>query len=184
MKLIIVGNFGSGKSTLVQQLMKIKSRVERLSVAVDVRDWLVRDKDKRNMVLNVWDFSGESESRRGCSPQSRCGMWRCVCAVLTNLYFSTDSQGWEVYNSSHPHFMTSRALYLVVYDLSKGAPEVDAIKPWLFNIKVSFRTMLSWCVGRRATMQQRLLSMLSHGGGNKWTPVTISHDLAETAQAL
>ncbi|XP_039617045.1 leucine-rich repeat serine/threonine-protein kinase 2 isoform X2 [Polypterus senegalus] len=103
MKLMLVGNTGSGKTTLLHRLMKLKrlrSRSERTTVGIDVKDWKIQDKGKTNIVLNVWDFSGREE-----------------------------------FYSSHPHFMTQRALYLVVYDVSKGVTEVDAIKPWLFNIK-------------------------------------------------
>ncbi|TRY85867.1 hypothetical protein DNTS_011896 [Danionella cerebrum] len=100
MKLLVVGSESSGKSSLIQQLMRTRRAPESRSELLQVRDWPIRGKDKRNMLLNVWELSGGEE----CS-------------------------------GFHPHFMSSRALYLVLYDLSKGAGEIDAIKPWLFHIK-------------------------------------------------
>lgn len=100
MKLMVLGGSGSGKSSLIQQLMRLRRSQWRSDPGVSIRDWPVKSKDKRNMMLNVWEFSGGEE-----------------CSGI------------------HPHFMSSRAVYLVLYDLSKGASEIHAIKPWLFNIK-------------------------------------------------
>ncbi|XP_040834818.1 leucine-rich repeat serine/threonine-protein kinase 2 isoform X1 [Ochotona curzoniae] len=105
MKLMIVGNTGSGKTTLLQQLMRAK----RADVGMQGATVGIDVKD--------WHIQIRGRGRRD---------------LVLNVW---DFAGREEFYSTHPHFMTQRALYLAVYDLSKGQAEVDAMKPWLFNIK-------------------------------------------------
>ncbi|XP_077871012.1 leucine-rich repeat serine/threonine-protein kinase 2 isoform X3 [Ictidomys tridecemlineatus] len=105
MKLMIVGNTGSGKTTLLQQLMKIKKS----------------DLEMQGPTVGI-DVKDWPILIRGKKKKD----------LILNVW---DFAGREEFYSTHPHFMTQRALYLAVYDLSKGQAEVDAMKPWLFNIK-------------------------------------------------
>ncbi|XP_010613731.1 leucine-rich repeat serine/threonine-protein kinase 2 isoform X1 [Fukomys damarensis] len=105
MKLMIVGNTGSGKTTLLQQLLKAKKSDLGMQGATVGID--VRD----------WPIPIKGKGKKD---------------LVLNVW---DFAGREEFYSTHPHFMTQRALYLAVYDLSKGQAEVDAMKPWLFNIK-------------------------------------------------
>uniref|UniRef100_A0A8D1HAD1 non-specific serine/threonine protein kinase n=1 Tax=Sus scrofa TaxID=9823 RepID=A0A8D1HAD1_PIG len=105
MKLMIVGNTGSGKTTLLQQLMRIKKSDLGMQGAT--------------VGIDVKDWPIQIRGKRKKD-------------LILNVW---DFAGREEFYSTHPHFMTQRALYLAVYDLSKGQAEVDAMKPWLFNIK-------------------------------------------------
>uniref|UniRef100_UPI00398F3D60 leucine-rich repeat serine/threonine-protein kinase 2 isoform X2 n=1 Tax=Pristiophorus japonicus TaxID=55135 RepID=UPI00398F3D60 len=107
MKLIIVGNAGSGKTTLLQQLMKCK----RTNFGPE----------KATIGIDVKEWSVHVKENKGKRKEYMLNVW--------------DFAGQEEFYSTHPHFMSSRALYLVVYDLRKGTGEIDAIKHWLFNIK-------------------------------------------------
>ncbi|XP_068786872.1 leucine-rich repeat serine/threonine-protein kinase 2 isoform X6 [Struthio camelus] len=110
MKLMIVGNTGSGKTTLLQQLMKCK------------RTELGSPKATVGIDVKDWIIQGKGKMKK---------------ELILNVW---DFAGQEEFYSTHPHFMTQRALYLAVYDLSKGEAEVDAMKPWLFNIKARAST--------------------------------------------
>lgn len=134
MKLVVVGSPCSGKSSLIHQLMRLKRsqwRSDQHGIGVSVRDWTIKNKDKRNMLLNVWEFSGKHL-------HNTYQIWKNQISIGNDRLFSfCCCAGGEECSGFHPHFMSSRALYLVLYDLSKGPSEIDTIKPWLFNIKVS-----------------------------------------------
>ncbi|KAK7816992.1 hypothetical protein U0070_014335 [Myodes glareolus] len=96
MKLMIVGNTGSGKTTLLQQLMKMKKSDLGMQSATVGID--VRD----------WPIQIRGKRKKD---------------LVLNVW---DFAGREEFYSTHPHFMTQRALYLAVYDLSKGQAEARA----------------------------------------------------------
>ncbi|XP_071486222.1 leucine-rich repeat serine/threonine-protein kinase 2-like [Diadema antillarum] len=46
-----------------------------------------------------------------------------------------DFAGQEDFYSTHPCFLTGRALFLVVFDVSKGQEELKTLRPWLLTIQ-------------------------------------------------
>ena len=107
MKLVAVGQAGRGKTTLLNQLREDKAPGPHHDVMV--RDWLVRD------------------TKAHCKVCQR----KSVNYVITTWDFKARDDLYSAFQC----LLTSRTLYLVVYDVSKGIHEIDALKPWLLNIQ-------------------------------------------------
>ncbi|XP_054552771.1 leucine-rich repeat serine/threonine-protein kinase 2 [Talpa occidentalis] len=105
LKLLVVGNAGSGKTTLLRQLMRAR-KAEAAAPGPTV-----------GIDVRDWPVPVRGKGKRD---------------LVLSVW---DFAGREEFYSAHAHFMTPRALYLAVFDLSKGPAEVEAMKPWLFNIK-------------------------------------------------
>ena len=73
-----------------------------------VRDWYVKD------------------TKAECKTCHR----KCVSYMITTW----DLKGCDVLYSAYQCLLSSRTLFLVVYDVSKGVSEIDALRPWLLNI--------------------------------------------------
>ncbi|XP_048584779.1 leucine-rich repeat serine/threonine-protein kinase 2 isoform X2 [Nematostella vectensis] len=106
MKLVTVGMGGRGKTTLLNQLLKSKASAPHNELII--RDWAVRD------------------SKATCK----------FCHHRSVIYtISTwDYKGRDDLHHVFQCLMSSRTLYLAVYDVSKGVQEFESLRSWLLNI--------------------------------------------------
>ncbi|XP_022097759.1 leucine-rich repeat serine/threonine-protein kinase 2-like isoform X2 [Acanthaster planci] len=106
MKLMLVGYGGRGKSTLLARLQKQKRSKKEANVAT--------------VGIKVSDWKIQVRSNK-----------KTVDFCLNTWDFA----GQEDFYSMHPCFLTGRALFLVVYDVSRGPEEVKTLRPWLLTIQ-------------------------------------------------
>lgn len=106
MKLVVVGKAGRGKTLLLNQLLEDNSASPHRDIMV--RDWYVKD------------------TKAECKTCHR----KCVSYMITTW----DLKGCDVFYSAYQCLLSSRTLFLAVYDVSKGVSEIDALRPWLLNI--------------------------------------------------
>ena len=109
MKLVAVGQAGVGKTTLLNQLQDLDG-APRPHRDIEVRDWVVRD------------------HKAACKTCYRKG----VSYVISTW----DFKGRDDLHSAFQCLLSVRTLFLVIYDVSKGVGEIDALRPWLLNINV------------------------------------------------
>ena len=54
-------------------------------------------------------------------------------------FYTWDFGGQEEYYVTHQCFLSTRSLYLVVWDVEKGEEGIEELGPWLHNIQVRER---------------------------------------------
>ncbi|XP_071082435.1 leucine-rich repeat serine/threonine-protein kinase 2-like [Haliotis cracherodii] len=104
MKLMVVGFGNRGKTTLLHTLRKKTKHRNETRPTVGV-------------VVDDWRYERQN--------------FRHTMKYTLSTW---DFAGQEEFYSTHQCFLSNRALYLVVYDVSKGPEEIDGLKPWLSNI--------------------------------------------------
>ena len=106
MKLVAVGQAGRGKTTLLNQLQEDVVTAPHHDVMA--REWCVRD------------------------TKAECKV--CHRKSVNYVINTWDLKGRDDLYSAYQCLLSSRTLFLAVYDVSKGTSEIDALKPWLLNI--------------------------------------------------
>ena len=96
MKLMVLGNPGRGKSTLVARL---QGKAPIQTSGLEIIPWECKPAiGKRAIHFLIWSFSGEKSF------------------------------------AVHHSFLTERCMCLLVFDITRGEPEVRALRPWLDSL--------------------------------------------------
>ena len=115
MKLMVVGKGERGKSSLLRALQGIKQpEFNTATIGIEVKTW--------NLTI----------PRKYLKDLPKISNKKSYCILST-----WDFAGQEDFHCTHQCFMSSRALYLAVFDASKGPEELEFLRPWLLNINAS-----------------------------------------------
>jgi len=125
LKLMVVGKESRGKTSLLRALQGIKQpSFEAATVGIKVNTWKVAI-PKQHLPKH---FSKKTD-------------------FVLNTW---DLAGQADFHCTHQCFMSSRALYLAVFDASKGPSDLEYLRPWLLNISASAPGAVVFVVGTHA----------------------------------
>ena len=103
--------------------------------------------------LGIWRY------RKDLEPELR-GKRRNLKAMKSVTFYTWDFGGQEEYYVTHQCFLSTRSLYLVVWDVEKGEEGVEELGPWLHNIQVRGHWRMGWTIWQLScalAMQQESL---------------------------
>ena len=79
--------------------------------------------------LGIWRY------RKDLEPDQR-GKRKSGKTMKSVTFYTWDFGGQEEYYVTHQCFLSTRSLYLVVWDVERGEEGIEQLGPWLHNIQV------------------------------------------------
>jgi Ras-related protein Rab-11A len=92
-KVIIVGDGGVGKSTMVQRLITGKFIAQKITIGTDLATYTI-EKDDGIIVLQLWDFAGERRFRFFLPNYSRGAIGCLLCYDITRRTSFKNLEEW------------------------------------------------------------------------------------------
>ncbi len=106
-KILVVGDGGIGKSTMIQRLITGKYFEQKITIGTDLASWSM-DREGLLISLQIWDFAGEKRFRFFLPNYSRGADGCLLCYDITRYTSFQHLQEWyEVVraNTSNPIFV-------------------------------------------------------------------------------
>ncbi len=97
-KVVIVGNGGVGKSTMIQRLLTGKFLSQKITIGTDLASYRLEIDDQEgnsyNITLQLWDFAGEQRFRFFLPRYARGAQGAILCYDITRYTSLDDLSDW------------------------------------------------------------------------------------------
>ncbi|MHA1106948.1 MAG: GTP-binding protein [Promethearchaeota archaeon] len=106
-KIVVVGDGGIGKSTMIQRLITGKYIEQKITIGTDLASWNI-DMGDSVIKLQIWDFAGEKRFRFFLPNYSRGANGCLLCYDITRYTSFQNLQEWYDIiknNASNPIFV-------------------------------------------------------------------------------
>lgn len=107
-KVVIVGDGGVGKSTMVQRLTTGQFIPQKITIGTDLAIQDIRINEKTSVKLQIWDFAGERRFRIFLPNYSRGAMGCLLCYDITRQSSFDNLEEWYQIvnnNANNPVFI-------------------------------------------------------------------------------
>ena len=127
-KIVVVGDGGVGKSTMVQRLTTGQFIPQKITIGTDLATFDIQIDDSITSKLQIWDFAGERRFRIFLPNYARGAAGCLLCYDITRRTSFDSLQEWYniVYNNSSQPIMALVGEKLDLADIRRSVATEDA----------------------------------------------------------